>query len=510
MSVLNFFMIIKFFFKNCITPFFLIFIFVKCSNNDLSQKKTNILFILTDDQRANTINYLGNDDILTPNIDFLAKNGISFLNTTIMGANNGAVCAPSRAMIMTGRSLYEIDPTGTSIDNDFVTLPKFMNNIGYDTFHTGKWHNGIESFKNSFSNGKNIFFGGMSDHYKVPLNKFSELGNYSKDSIYFSERHSANIYSDTAVEYIKNHNGSNPFFMFVSFQTPHDPKQVPDEFLNMYNKKPIDIPTNFKKFHPFDNGELDIRDEWLARFPREKDEVIKHIKAYYGMITHTDHRIGLIINALKKKGVLDNTLIIFTSDNGLAVGQHGLMGKQNLYDHSIKVPLIMTGPEIDKDKKKYSHIYLNDIYPTICKYLGLNIPESVTMSSFMNLLNSDLDQTERKHSVHAYKNFQRAIRSDNFKLIKYNVDGVYKNQLFDITNDPFETNNLIGLGSEMDSIEIKLTSLLQKELIKIGDSVKFNKPSWGVKKQMGWIKKMEIYSPEGLKNLRELAKKEHL
>ena len=144
------------------------------------------------------------------------------------------------------------------------------------------------------------------------------------------------------------------------------------------------------------------------------------------------------------------------------------------------------------------------------QYLGLNIPESVTMSSFMNLLNSDLDQTERKHSVHAYKNFQRAIRSDNYKLIKYNVDGVYKNQLFDITNDPFETNNLIGFDSKMDSIEIKLTSLLQEELIKIGDSVNFNKDSWGVKKQMEWIKKMEIYSPEGLKNLRELAKKEHL
>ena len=105
MSVLNFFIIMKFFLKNCITPFFLIFLFVKCSNNDLSKQKTNILFILTDDQRANTINYLGNDEIVTPNIDFLAKNGISFLNTTIMGANNGAVCAPSRAMIMTGRSL---------------------------------------------------------------------------------------------------------------------------------------------------------------------------------------------------------------------------------------------------------------------------------------------------------------------------------------------------------------------------------------------------------------------
>ena len=105
MSVLNFFMIMKFFLKNCITPFFLIFLFVKCSNNDLSKQKTNILFILTDDQRANTINYLGNDEIVTPNIDFLAKNGISFLNTTIMGANNGAwMVGPRLGKYVDGKS----------------------------------------------------------------------------------------------------------------------------------------------------------------------------------------------------------------------------------------------------------------------------------------------------------------------------------------------------------------------------------------------------------------------
>ena len=115
---------------------------------------------------------------------------------------------------------------------------------------------------------------------------------------------------------------------------------------------------NFKEKHPFDNGELDIRDEWLATYPRNQEEIKANIAAYYAMISHMDYEIGRLLDTLEEKNIFKNTYIVFAGDNGLAVGQHGLMGKQNLYEHSINVPLIFTGPNIENSIKKIWFTYL--------------------------------------------------------------------------------------------------------------------------------------------------------
>ncbi len=486
-----------------------LFFCVGCKQNESRKaetpKKLNVLFLFTDDQRAGTINALGNNEIRTPHIDKLVAEGFTFTNATIMGAMNGAVCAPSRSMLMTGRPLFKVDPTGSTISANHIMLPEQLRKYGYHTFHTGKWHNGIESFVRSFDDGQNIFFGGMSDHYKVPLHNFEKNGEYKKENTIFKDRHSSELYADAAIDFINYYKGEEPFFAFVSFQAPHDPRQTPPEYLDSYLLQDISTPPNFLPRHPFDNGELEIRDEWLARMPRTKVGIQKHLKSYYSMITHMDVEIGRILEALENNGKAENTLIVFASDNGLAVGQHGLMGKQNLYEHSIKVPLIFSGPQL-KQGVNDSPVYLNDIYPTLCDLLNIEIPDTALAKSLVPILKNE-SHSVRTTTVHAYKNFQRAIRLDSMKLIAYNVKGEMATQLFNLDNDPYETNDLAD-EPEYESIANYLIGQMQKFLEEMGDEVRFDEPGWNVPVIKSWEDKMKEENPETLERLKKMAKEE--
>ncbi|MGJ8682732.1 sulfatase-like hydrolase/transferase [Paraglaciecola sp.] len=465
-------------------------------------EKPNILFLFTDDQRYDALRAVGNSEISTPNIDKIAKNGLAFTNATIMGSSNGAVCAPSRAMLMTGRHLPQIEsPEGDTISNRLTTLPQHLKESGYHTFYTGKWHNGKSSFNRSFSAGKNIFFGGMSDHYKVPLHDYDPTGQYDKETVFYKEQHSSKIYGDSAVEFLDTYINTKPFFLTVAFQAPHDPRQVPDSFLNQYTASQLSLPDNFKPQHTFDNGELDIRDEWLSSTPRKPEVIKRHIQSYYAMVTQIDIEVGRILNALERAGQADNTLILFASDNGIAIGQHGLMGKQNLYEHSIKVPLLVSGPGIKKGKTNMP-VYISDLFPTLSELLDLPIPSTVTTESFANRLTSTDESNARKHSIHMYKTYQRAIRTEQFKYITYNIDGVIREQLFDLKNDPLETQDLIKVQPETAN-ELKM--LLQSELPKLGDNINFSKPDWGVTHTPSWSEKMLKTSPEAYQKLKKLA-----
>ena len=215
---------------------------------------------------------------------------------------------------------------------------------------------------------------------------------------------------------------------------------MPQKYLDMYNTDELSLPPNFIPQHPFDNGEINIRDEWLAGYPRTEAEIKANIAAYYAMITHLDEQIGRVLKTLREKGMMENTIIVFAGDNGLAVGQHGLMGKQNLYEHSIKVPLIFKGPGISKGIKKSDFAYLFDIYPTLCNIAGFKAPNTVQGQVFPVI--KTIETKSRENMYFAYKHFQRAVRNNRYKLIKYNVRDSITTQLFDLKNDPFEINNL--------------------------------------------------------------------
>lgn len=467
-----------------------------------TKKQPNILFLFADDQRFNTIHALGNQEIITPHLDQLVKTGTSFTNAYIFGAMNGAVCAPSRGMLMTGRSVFQLNPYHANhLEMPDTLLPRALSNNGYDTFHTGKWHNGKKAFAEAFDAGDKIFFGGMSDQYKAPTFDYKASGNYPDSLKVINTIHSSELYANAAIEHIQQIEDEDPFMMYVAFQAPHDPRDVDQKYIDLYDTISISLPPNFASEHPFDNGELDIRDEWLAGHPRTEAEVKANIIAYYAMITHLDEQIGRILKALEQKGLRKNTIILFSADNGLAVGQHGLMGKQNLYEHSIKVPLVFQGPNIPVNEQKDALTYLIDIYPTLCDLTQSTTPSLVEGNSLAPMLKGE-KKGQRTSMIYAYKSNQRAYRKGDFKLIKYMVNGKRENQLFHLIDDPWEVNNLYQLP-EHQALIVTMEKEMQSELTTFGDKAILTADHWGIEVISPWINKVSQQTIDWLRGLAE-------
>ncbi|MBC2602741.1 sulfatase-like hydrolase/transferase [Puniceicoccus vermicola] len=443
----------------------------------MTKKLPNIVFFFTDDQRFDTICALGNGAIQTPHLDQLVEEGCSFTQAHIPSGTSAAVCMPSRAMLNTGRTLYHLEGSGQSIPLDHTTLGQALRSNGYRTFGTGKWHNGRESFNRSFSDGDEIFFGGMSDHWNVPAYHYDPTGKYdtqlpiirnpgqSREVTYRqcdhinSGQHSSQSVCNAAIDFIESHEGDVPFYSYISFLAPHDPRSMPQEFLEMYDPDEIELPPNFLGGHPFDTGHLNIRDEMLASFPRRPEEVRQHLAEYYAMITHLDHELGRVIETLKKKGIYEDTILVFAGDNGLALGQHGLFGKQNCYEHSVRVPLIFAGPGVPQGKQTEAYAYLMDIFPTLCDLTGISIPESVESKSLLPAITGD--DRIRDGLFFGYETFQRAYKDRQFKLIEYVVDGKHiQTQLFDLKNDPWEMTNLAEAADCQDKVSTMRQSLI--------------------------------------------------
>lgn len=420
--------------------------------------RPNVLFFFTDDQRHSAVGALGGEGVLTPTMDRLAAEGTTFAQAHIMGGSCGAVCMPSRAMLMTGRTLFHLEGQGQSIPAEHVMLPELLRREGYQTFAAGKWHNGPASFARCFSHGDRIFFGGMSDHFAVPLQHHDPTGRYREEATYYERgRHSSDLFCEAAIEFLTHRDEGRPFFCYIPFTAPHDPRDTHPRYHAMYDPERIELPPNAYPEHPFDNGELRVRDELLAPFPRPPDEIRQHIADYYAMLTHADDQMGRVLDALGETGAADNTIVVFAGDNGLALGQHGLMGKQNLYEHSVRVPLILSGPRVPRGARSDALCYLTDVYPTLCELLGVPTPESVEGHSLVPAMGGSAGA--RSRLLLAYRGYQRAVKDDRHKLIEYAVDGRRHTQLFDLVADPWETRNLAT-----DPSRAQVVSALRKEL----------------------------------------------
>ncbi len=442
--------------------------------------KKNILFILTDDQRYDTIGACGHPDLKTPNLDRLVREGTCFSHAHIPGGTSGAVCMPSRAMLNSGRTLFHLEGEGQNIPAGHTCMCEAFRKAGYETFGTGKWHNGTPAYARSFSCGDNAFFGGMWDHWNVPTCYFDPTGEYDNVINFVANfslnnkpwqihcdkfnpgKHSSELLSDTAIQYLETRGQEphdDPFFLYLAYLAPHDPRTMPEEFKKMYDPEKITLPDNFMPEHPFRFGVETIRDEALAAQPRDEMEVRRHLAEYYGMISHLDHEIGRVLDKLEEIGELDNTIIVFTGDNGLAVGCHGLMGKQNLYDHSVRVPLILRGPGIPAGEQRDQYVYLLDIFPTLCDLTGLEIPESVEGKSFAPVI-ADPNAVTRKDLYFAYNDILRAVKDARYKLIEYRNTATCT-QLFDLVNDPSELHNLADLPEYADTVKHLRTQMMQ-------------------------------------------------
>ncbi len=379
---------------------------------DAAPRPPNILFILADDQRFDTIHALGNDDIQTPTLDKLVSQGFVFTNAYCMGGMVPAVCTPSRTMLLTGKSLFHIPRAGTKT-YDGPMLPNVFNAAGYATLHVGKPGNSFTPAHQAF--GKNV-----------------SLPHVGAET---SQRA-----ANAVIDFLRAHPGDKPFFIYLAPSVPHDPRVAPKRFMDLYDPAKIPLPKNFMPRHPFDNGELNVRDEKLAALPRQPEEMRRHLADYYACISCLDHHVGRILDVLRQTGRADNTFIVYSSDQGLAVGgRHGLMGKQNLYEH-FKSPLLIAGPGIPKGKSD-ALVYLHDLFPTLCDLAGTATPKEAEGLSLVPIWKRQKPRV-RDHLFAAYRDCQRMVRDERWKLLWY--PRIDRYQLFDLSRDPWELDDLSG------------------------------------------------------------------
>lgn len=439
--------------------------------------KPNVLILFTDDQRFDTIHALGNEQIITPNMDKLMENGTTFTQAHIPGGTIPAVCMPSRAMLNTGRTLFSIENQGQKIPDDHTLLGEVFKQQGYQCFGTGKWHNSSSSYARSFTCGDNIFFGGMHDHWSVPVHTYDESGKYSnkvkkvKDYFHNNEpeefqankmnlgEHSTDFIAEGLLKFLDGEH-SEPFYAYTSFLAPHDPRTMPEKFSAMYDPEKIEVPKNFQEYHHIEYANMNCRDETLAPYPRTIENTQKQIAEYYAMISHLDYQIGRVIEKLEEKGLMENTIVILAGDNGLSLGQHGLFGKQNLYDHSVRVPLVFCGKGIPKGLQKDNLVFLSDIFPTLCEMLGFEIPSSVNCPSFAKAFTEDV--TIRDYLYLAYTTYIRGVRKGDFKYVEHRFEGKQTFSFFDLKNDPLEMANLVTQERYADTVT-ELRGIMEQE-----------------------------------------------
>ncbi len=430
-------------------------------------RKPNILFLFADDQRADALGISGNNYIRTPNIDNLARSGVRFNSCYVMGGHHGAICAPSRAMLMSGKSLFHVYDRLEGVH----TMPMHFADNGYETFGTGKWHNGAQTFEASFQKGKDILIGGMADHYKVPCR---DLGPDGKLTQPVTKGFSTDVFAEAATDFINQYaqgRRDNPFFCYVAFTAPHDPRSPRKDYIGMYPPASIPVPGNFQKLHPFKFDQLDLRDENLAPWPRTPEIIQESLADYYALVSHLDSKVGELIETLKKDGLFDNTIIVYAADNGLAIGSHGLLGKQDVYEHSTNVPLIISGPGIPKEKVSQALVYLYDLFPTLSGLCAIAAPSGVDGKSLVPVLTGKTTGV-RDALYTAYRNTARAVRKKNWKIIYYPQQNY--TQLFNLEKDPLEINNLANLPESQPKIEEMMT--LMYELHTANDDTASLKP----------------------------------
>ncbi|RKX31610.1 MAG: choline-sulfatase [Verrucomicrobia bacterium] len=452
--------------------------------------RPNILLFVCDDLRFDALGCMGDSVVQTPNLDRLAAEGACFEQCHMPGGTSGAVCMPSRAMIHTGRSLFHIEREGQRMPDAHRTLGEHLKSVGYNTFHTGKWHNCRESLARSFDGGDEIFIGGMGDQWNMPLFHYDSSGKYDArlpriqnpfhdkavDHLAADHtsdgRHATEVFVDAATGFLESRDRAVPFFLSIALTAPHDPRSAPQKFHDLYDPGEIPLPANFTAQHPHNTGALPgvtskgdrliARDESLADMPRRPDEIREHIADYYAMISHLDHEFGRLRDALERSEQWGNTIVVFTADHGLAVGQHGLLGKQCIYDHSVRVPLIMAGPGIPKGKRPEAMVLHFDLFRSICELIDLEVPETVEGESLIQVWQGG---DGREFLYLAYARTIRGLVESGYKLIEYaGPEGYRATQLFHLETDPKETFDLAHSPDHQSRIESMRERLIEISL----------------------------------------------
>ena len=411
-----------------------------------TQKKPNFLFVLVDDQSPFDLQtYDPNSILQTPTIDKLAKQGVVFESARHMGSMNGAVCTPSRHMIMTGRTLWHLPKSAgyrESLAPDSLeqqSIAAVFNRAGYKTMRTCKKGNSYAAANKQFT---------------IVHDATKRGGTEESGSAWHAEQ-VLNYLSDREQAQEKD-----PFFIYFGFSHPHDIRDGTPELLEKYgatnhtdqnslppaNPKQPPLQENYLNAHPFFHGHPQLRDEervsgvWKNR---DEQTVRNELGREYACSENIDIQLNKVLAKLEASGELDNTYIIYTSDHGMSIGRHGLMGKQNLYEHTWRVPFIVKGPGLEAGKRVKGNIYLLDVLPTLCELAGIDAPETVEGISFVPVLKGEKEVVrDVMYGVYAggTKPGMRTVKKGDWKLIKYDVmDGaIRETQLFNLAENPNE------------------------------------------------------------------------
>ena len=453
-----------------------------------ASKRPNVLVLMTDDMSRHCVTATGGLQSITPNLDALARRGTVMQNVVHQGGFSGAICTCSRAMFLTGRPLWSVTPDRleyagpAQLNTADVIFPERFRNEGWHTFATGKWHNGNAALLRGFDHAEAIT-GGM-----LPFNS-RDSGGARDNAIEIGmmnpactritadrkiEKHktagwSTDVFYDAAESFLdQTWDRDKPFMLYISTNAPHDPRHVPAEILARFRN--VKEPPNYLPQHPFNNGDMRVRDEMVYKPPHRPEVVRRERAIYLAMCAQIDDRIGRLFARLEALGQLENTIILFTADHGLAVGEHGLMGKQNLYDGSWRVPLIVAGPGVPKGHQRAGLAYLHGLYPTLANFAGIEAPEYTRRFEFASVIRGESPGQNALFGAYMpnanVPNGVRAVRRGDFKMLHYTHSG--RKQLFHLANDPWETNDLIGDPAHSATAD-ELFSMLQEWMKASGD-----------------------------------------
>jgi arylsulfatase A-like enzyme len=435
-------------------------------------KKPNIVFILSDDQGEWATGCSGNKEIHTPNIDFLAENGMRFKNFFC----TSPVCSPARASLLTGRipsqhGIHDWIRDGNSGEKGIEYLKgmtgytEILRKNGYECGMSGKWHMGLSQLPQKGFSHWYVHQKGGGKYYGAPMIRDGKC--------VVEEEYITDLITDDAIQFIEdNQKNDKPFYVSIHYTAPHSPwiGQHPKEYVDYYKDCPFESCPRMPN-HPWDTyrGLSDA-------IPKDiNDNPLEYLKGYFAAVTAMDANIGRVIDALKRLDIFEDTLIIFLSDNGFNCGHHGFWGKgngtfpMNMYDTSIRVPAIFCYKgKIKKGIESDNLLSGYDFMPTLIEYLDMEnrYKEKLPGKSFAGLLEGkNID--ERKHVV-VFDEYGpvRMIRTKEWKYVHRYPYG--PSELYDLSDDPDEGNNLIDVPVFAEKVS-EMKSMMEEWFIKYTD-----------------------------------------
>ncbi|MEG1634813.1 MAG: sulfatase [Rikenellaceae bacterium] len=484
--------------------------FIAAATSAIAQnsKPLNIVYIMTDDHSYQTISCYDGRYNQTPNIDKMVKNGVIFNNSFVCNSISG----PSRACLVTGK-LSENNgflDNASTFDGSQQTMPKILQKAGYQTALIGKWH--LVSKPTGFDHWE--ILPGQGSYYNPDF--------ITSDGKVHREGYVTNIITDLSTQWLDSRDKTKPFCLFVHHKAVHRNWMSDTTNLKLYEDKTFEIPKNYwdtykgreaaalqemsiikdmtlssdlkvrgdsvpfqpaygeyKRMNPaqkaawdavydpiaesFKNAHLQGKElaEW--KFQRYMRDYLKCVKS-------VDDNIGRLIEYLEKEGLLENTIIVYASDQGFYMGEHGWFDKRFMYEESMRTPLVMQLPSQFKKRSINQLVQNIDYAPTFLDIAGVEIPKDMDGVSLLPLLKGDNPKDWRKSLYYSYYEYPAehavrrhyGVRTDRYKLIRFYGHDVKCWEFFDIKNDPMEMNNLIDnpkYSKIIEDLKIELTKL---------------------------------------------------